>query len=260
MTNKKITVAVCENPPELVADSADWSALCGLVKVLAPQLFLMNELPFGSWISAGKKFLAASWEKSRSLHETGVKRLAELGAETVALTVPRVVRRQRVNEASTWTARLGLRPVHTKQFFPEEQGFYEARWFRNGPRHFRIAKAGGLRCGFLICTELMFNELARRYGRSGAQVILVPRATGESLERWLVATRMAAIVSGCYVCSSNRAGCDSRGQKFGGEGWIVDPKGELVARTSSYRPVASCEIDLNIVNAAQKEYPCYVKE
>jgi N-carbamoylputrescine amidase len=106
----------------------------------------------------------------------------------------------------------------------------------------------------------MFNELARRYGRSGAQVILVPRATGESLERWLVATRLAAIVSGCYVCSSNRAGSDSRGQKFGGGGWIVDPKGELVARTSSYHPVASCEIDLNIVNAAQKEYPCYVKE
>jgi hypothetical protein len=57
MTNKKITVAVCENPPELVADSADWSALCGLVKGLAPELFLMNELPFGSWISAGKDFL-----------------------------------------------------------------------------------------------------------------------------------------------------------------------------------------------------------
>jgi N-carbamoylputrescine amidase len=107
----------------------------------------------------------------------------------------------------------------------------------------------------------MFNEHARRYGRAGAHVLLVPRAAGAaSLRRWLVAARMAAIVSGAYVLSSNRAGVDSRGQAFGGAGWIVDPFGDLVAETSPAAPLAVHEIDIALVRQAQSEYPCYVKE
>ncbi|MGE5233808.1 MAG: carbon-nitrogen hydrolase family protein, partial [Acidobacteriota bacterium] len=143
----------------------------------------------------------------------------------------------------------------------DEEGFYEARWFAGGELRFRLAEAGPLRVGFLICTELMFNEHARRYGRAGAELLLVPRATGRaSLERWLVATRMAAIVSGAYVASSNRGGVDERGQEFGGCGWIVDPHGDLVARTSATSPVAFHELDLAWVKRAQREYPCYVKD
>src|SRR5262249_31330806 len=128
-------------------------------------------------------------------------------------------------------------------------------------REFHVATAGNLGMGFLICTDVMFNEHARHYGRNGAQVILVPRATGrESLARWLVAMRMAAIVSGCYVLSSNRTGTDSRGQVFGGLGWIIDPSGEVVAQTSASTPVAFHEIDTNVVRQAQADYPCYVKE
>jgi len=72
--------------------------------------------------------------------------------------------------------------------------------------------------------------------------------------------RMAAIVSGCYVLSSNRSGTDARGQAFGGCGWIIDPAGELVAQTSPDDPVVSHEIDLELVRRAQREYPCYVSE
>jgi len=72
--------------------------------------------------------------------------------------------------------------------------------------------------------------------------------------------RMAAIVSGAYVLSSNRSGLDSRGQLFGGAGWIVDPEGTLVAQTSSTTPVVFYEIDTDFAERAQREYPCYVKE
>ncbi len=81
-----------------------------------------------------------------------------------------------------------------------------------------------------------------------------------SLPRWLVAMRMAAMVSGCYVLTSNRTGTDSSGQLFGGRGWVVGPYGDLVAQTSATTPVVFHEIDTDFVARAQSEYPCYVEE
>jgi N-carbamoylputrescine amidase len=257
----KLKVGVCECPTELAAGSAEWNDLSRAVSREAPDLFLLNEMPFGPWLAAESAFDERKWRESCALHEDGLRRLEDLGAAAVAGTRPRELDGKRVNEAFAWTATGGLQGVHTKQYFPDEEGYYEARWFAAGERHFRVAAVGPVQAGFLICTELMFNECARHYGRSGANVILVPRAVGKgSLPRWLVATRMAAIVSGAYVLSSNRGGVDSRGQLFGGAGWIVDPGGELVAQTSSVTAVVFYEIDTEFVARAQKEYPCYVRE
>jgi N-carbamoylputrescine amidase len=160
-----------------------------------------------------------------------------------------------------WRAGVGVEPIHTKQFFPDEEGYYEARWFTRGDTRFRLAEVEGVKIGFLICTEVMFNEWARRYGRQGAQVIAVPRAVGHaSLRRWKTALSMAAIVSGCYVISSNRAGPGETGREFGGAGWIFDPLGDLIGETSPERPIVSADLDLALVERAQREYPCYVEE
>lgn len=257
----KLKVCVCESPAELLPGSCDWNELCGLVSRETPDLFLMNELPFGHWIASASAFDAQAWKDCRSLHDDGTRRLAELGAGLVAGSRPGEHRGRRVNQGFLWTKGGGLELVHTKQYFPEEEGFYEKTWFEAGSRNFRVTNIGPIRAAFLICTEVMFNERARQYGRSGANIILAPRATGKtSLERWLVAMRMAAIVSGAYVLSSNRHGIDCRGQEFSGAGWIIDPRGEVVAQTSAANPVAFHEIDTDIASQAQKEYPCYVEE
>jgi N-carbamoylputrescine amidase len=257
----KLKIGVCECPTELVAGSAEWNDLARAVSREAPDLFLLNEMPFGSWLAAEETFDGRKWRESCDLHEEGLRHLGDLGAAAVAGTRPRDLDGRRVNEAFVWTATGGLQGIHTKQYFPDEEGYYEARWFEAGERHFSLAAAGPVQAGFLICTELMFNEHARHYGRSGAHVILVPRAVGKgSLPRWLVAMRMAAVVSGAYVHSSNRGGIDSRGQVFGGAGWIVDPQGELVAQTSSTTPAVFYKIDTEFAARAQREYPCYVKE
>jgi N-carbamoylputrescine amidase len=254
-------VAVCEAPAEMRAGSDEWRSLCDSVAGEAPDLLLLNEMPFGPWISAGDRFDDAQWQRSLELHAEGLSRLGQLGARAVAGSRPHSQDGRRVNEAFVWTREGGLRGVHTKQYFPDEEGYHEARWFQAGARHFTCVDAAGLKAGFLICTELMFNEHARRYGRDGADVVLVPRAVGaESLRRWLVAVRMAAIVSGAYVLSSNRAGKDSKGQVFGGTGWIVDPQGDLVTRTTAAAPAAVHRIDTAVVRRAQTEYPCYVQE
>jgi N-carbamoylputrescine amidase len=72
--------------------------------------------------------------------------------------------------------------------------------------------------------------------------------------------KMAAIVSGCYVLSSNRSGTDSNEQRFGGCGWIIDPMGDCVAQTSEASPLVTYPVDLEFVDRMQKQYPCYVEE
>ena len=257
----RVCVAVCESHPELKAGSRDWSTLAADVSGAHPEVVLLNEMPFGAWISAGSSFDADVWKESCRLHEEGIERFGDLGSATVLGTRPRELDGRRVNEAFVWTEARGAVGAHTKQFFPDEEGYFEARWFEAGEKHFNIVDAGPLKVGFLICTEVMFNEWARHCGRSGAQVIVVPRAVGrESLPRWLVAMKMAAIVSGCYVLSSNRGGTDSRGQEFGGRGWIVDPNGDLVIQTSTDTRVVYHDLDTDFVAHAQREYPCYVKD
>ncbi len=257
----RLKVGVCQCPPELLPGSRDWQELCRAVQRESPALFLLNEMPFGRWIASGPSFDASVWRDACSVHDQGMDRISELGAPVVAGTRAREVDGRRVNEAFVWTRERGAAGVHTKQYFPDEEGFYEARWFEPGERHFRVAEAGAVKGGFLICTEVMFNERARHYGRGGAEVLFVPRAAGRaSLPRWKVAMQMAAIVSGCYVLSSNRGGTDARGQVFGGSGWVVSPDGEALAQTSETTPVVFHEIDTEAVARAQKDYPCYVKE
>jgi N-carbamoylputrescine amidase len=106
----------------------------------------------------------------------------------------------------------------------------------------------------------MFNEWARHYGREGADLIVVPRATPvATLHRWQAAIQMAAVVSGCYVASSNRAG-EEEGVTFGGQGWIVDPSGVVIAETSADEPVVACDIYRSVAAHAKREYPCYVDD
>ena len=257
--------AVVEAPADLVVGSEAWERLCEHVRRQAPDLLLLNEMPFGPWIAARESFDRATWLQSCEQHERGIARLAELGAATVAASRPVEVDGQRVNQAFLWNTDDGLKPVHTKQYFPDEPGYYEDRWFAGGRRDFLTSELplplSRIRAGFLLCTEVMFNEHARQYGRDGAHVILVPRAVGfDSLPRWLTALQMAAIVSGCYVLSSNRAGHDARGQRFGGRGFAIDPGGDLIGQTSEPSPVAVVTIDSAFVHQAQRAYPCYVRE
>ena len=254
-------VGVCEMPSELRAGCDAWKTLRDRVGDEAPDLLVLNEMPFGRWIASSPSFDEPTWNEAVAAHEEGVARLEELGAPVVAASRARELDGKRVNEAFMWSSEHGAVGAHTKQYFPDEPGYFEAKWFEAGERHFRVVPAGDLRAGFLLCTEIMFNEHARQYGRSGAQLILSPRAVGmASLPRWLVAMRMAAIVSGCYVLTSNRTGTDVNGQLFGGRGWVIDPDGDLVAQTSATTPVAFHEIDTDFVARAQSEYPCYVKE
>ncbi len=107
----------------------------------------------------------------------------------------------------------------------------------------------------------MFNEHARRYGREGADLIVVPRAMPPTTSHLFdVALKMTAVVSGCYVASSNRGGVDSTGASFEGRGCVVDPGGRTVAQTSAFDRVVVHEIETDSVRWKQSIYPCDVME
>jgi N-carbamoylputrescine amidase len=259
MAKSTFKVSVCESAPELHAGSPEWQTFSAAAARERTDLFLLSELPFGPWISAAREPNDAAWKTCCRAHEAGLEALGDLGAAWVAASRPVQADGQRRNHAFAWNAAEGLRGTHTKQHFPDEEGYFEARWFQGGPGPYQPVSVGPIKVGFILCTEIMFNEHARHYGRAGAQVLLVPRVVGPTtLDRWLVAMRMAAIVSGCYVLSSNRSGTDSAGQIFGGAGWIINPNGDLVAQTSASAPIVSHDLDLDWVRRAQQEYPCYV--
>jgi len=261
MAKSTFKVGVCQTAAELHAGSADWTSLSAAAARERTDLFLLSEMPFGPWISAAIEPENAAWAACCQAHEEGLKVLGDLGATWVAASRPAMENGQRRNLAFAWNQAEGLKGTHTKQHFPDEAGYYEARWFQGGPGPYQPVSVGPVKVGFLLCTEIMFNEHARHYGRAGAQVLLVPRVVGPTtLDRWLVAMRMAAIVSGCYVLSSNRSGTDVAGQTFGGAGWIINPNGDLVAQTSAEKPIACHELDLDWVRQAQQEYPCYVRD
>ena len=166
------------------------------------------------------------------------------------------------NEAFLWTPEDGVKGVHEKYYLPDENGFWEASWYRRGDGVFNIATINGICFGFLICTEIWFNHRARAYGKAGMDILLCPRATpSTSTGTWVAGGRAAANVSGAYCLSSNFNGPDTGQIDFGGAGWIVEPEeGELLGTTCGQAPFLTIEIDLETARKAKSTYPRYVEE
>ena len=249
-------VTVCQLGESATAFAADWKGLVAHVHHEQPQLVLLPELPFCPWFARRETFDPALWHAAVATHEAWKARLFELAPAAVVTTLPVDADGQRLNEAVLVDRHSGPRAVHVKHHLPDEQGFHEARWFDRGAGRFELADWDDVRLGVLICSELWFLERARAYGRAGAQLLLVPRATMEaSLERWRLAGRVAAISSGAYCLSSNRVGASPDGPRFGGEGWVIGPEGDLLAVTSTETPFVTIEIDLAAADRARTTYP-----
>lgn len=249
-------VTVCELPDDRSAFEASWNALIAHVKEQRSDLLLLPEFPFSAWFARTPHFEPQVWQRAQAEHDAMIDRLSEQLATTVVLgTRPVLEDGRHFNRAFYWAAEDGYKGVHDKYYFPEEADFYERDWFDRNRRDFTLAHVRDLALGFLICTEVMFNEWARYYGRQGANIIAVPRAAVEH-DRWLVATRMAAFTSGAFVISSNRVD----NSLFAGQGFIIDPDGEVLASTSRQQPFATVAIDLSKSSQAKKTYPRDVLE
>jgi N-carbamoylputrescine amidase len=249
-----VRVGFVEWPEGLTADDARWEALSAAVSAARADILVTNELPFGSWLADRAEFSRADAERSIAAHHAGLERLTALAVPAIISSRPVWNGERLANEAFVLEGGK-VRPLHRKQAFPKEHGWFEADWFAGDGSGFAVAEILGIKVGVLLCTEAMFNEQARFYGKQGASLIAIPRASGTSVGPWKIAGAMAALVSGAYVVSSNRAG----GQ-FGGHGFAYAPGGSLLAETDSASPLQIIELDPAKATAAQRAYPCYVAD
>ncbi|MBV9231192.1 MAG: carbon-nitrogen hydrolase family protein [Chloroflexi bacterium] len=249
-------VTVCELPDDRKAFESAWEELVAYIRKQQSDLVLLPELPFSSWFARTPQFDAQIWQRAQEGHDVMMNRLSEL-APTIVLGTHLVIEEERhLNRGFCWTPTEGYKGVHDKYYFPNEEDFYERCWFDRNRRDFALAHVQDLTIGFLICTEVMFNEWARYYGRQGANIIAVPRASSLDYERWVVAPRMAAIASGAFVISSNRVD----DHLFGGLGLVIGPNGDVLASTSRQTPFVTVDIDLTESAEAKKTYPRDVLE
>ncbi|ABM03368.1 amidohydrolase-like protein [Psychromonas ingrahamii 37] len=252
-------ITYIESPEGLLHEGTKWEELKQQIISEKPEVLVTNEMPFGSWLAVENEFNTADAEASISAHNYSVDALKKLNIPIVLSSRPVPVDNKLANEAFA-LVNGEYRFAHQKHYFPEESGFYETAWFRTGRTGFDVIKTDKLNVGFLLCTELMFNEWARSYRSQDAHLIVIPRASEQGFERWKTAVAMAAIVSGCYVVSANRVGKCGNKLIFGGKGFAFSPDGSLISETPSDNPVVSFHLDFGFVDNQQKQYPCYVHE
>lgn len=248
-------VTVCELPDDREAFGSAWEEFVVYVREQQSELVLLPELPFSAWFARTPQFDGRVWQRVQEEHDVMMGRLSQLAPAVVLGTRLVTEEGRHLNRGFTWTATEGYKGIHDKYYFPNEQEFYEGNWFDRSQRDFTLAYVRDMAIGFLICTEVMFNEWARYYGKQGANIIAVPRAATYH-ERWIVAPRMAAIASGAFVISSNRVD----GHLFSGRGLVIDPDGEILASTSQQEPFVTVDIDLAESARAKKTYPRDVLE
>ncbi|MBI3439490.1 MAG: carbon-nitrogen hydrolase family protein [Proteobacteria bacterium] len=251
-------VTVCQLNDQRALFDADWQALCAHVKREKSDLVLLPEMPFSHWFATERVFDQKVWDAAIAAHAAWRPRLLELAPAMVLTAEPAERNGKRLNEAIIWDGGLAI-SAHQKRFLPEEEGFWEATWYERGDGAFDIAVTRDARVGFQICTELWMLEESRKYGLMGADIIAAPRCTPMStVERWFIAGRAAAMLSGAFCLSSNHAGASHAGLTFGGAGWIIDPEGVVMAVTSASEPIVTREIDIEVSRAAKTTYPRYV--
>lgn len=251
-------ISVCELPDNRLEFEPAWENLVQHVRFAESGLVVLPELPAASWFGATPDFDQTRWDAVVAAHERLLSDLPSLGSAVVVTSIAETVGSVRRNTAIGWSRDMGVVRMHAKTILPEEPGFHEQSWYEAGDKRPVVHDIGGARIGVLLCSELMATDRARWLGQDDAQIICVPRATGDS-ERWIVAARMAAIASGAYVLSSNRNGQGAtEAATFGGRGLIVDPDGAVIGETSRGKPFATAEIDLPAADRAKATYPRYM--
>ena len=254
-----LRIGFVEWPEALTAEDSRWSSLAESVAAARPDILLTNELPFGRWVADAPVFSEVEASLSIRAHEEGLKALSALDIPVVISTRPVWNGPKLANEA--FALEMGtVRVLHRKQYFPNEPGWYESEWYAGDASGFEVTNILGVRVGVLVCTEAMFNERARAYGKQKASLLVIPRASGTNIEPWKIAGAMASIVAGAYVVSSNRVGNSTSGSQFGGGGFAYAPQGRLIAVTTTDDPLRIFELKPEEVVSAQNDYPCYVPE
>ncbi|UWQ27755.1 carbon-nitrogen hydrolase family protein [Leisingera sp. M523] len=253
----RITIADWDPRPQARAAQAD--ALAAHAAAEQSELVLLPEMPLSAWLAISPERDAALWDQSVHDHESGLDELGEQLGTGLAGSRPVLnAGGQPRNRAFLWQDSRFADVRHEKAALPEEDGYWESRWYGAGAQQSAPLDWNGLRIGFAICTELWDPAHGCRLSQAGAEVLLVPRATPDlGSDIWVSGARALAVRTGCYVLSSNFA-YPAGSFAFEGRSVAVDPDGELLAVTTEEQPYATVSVSAGAARDAKSTYPRYV--
>lgn len=232
-------LTVCELPDGGDTFASAWSRLAQHVHAARSELVLLPDMPFVRWFAGARRFDSAVWQAAVQAHAQWELRLGELGARYVLSSRPVDFGNERFDEAYVWDPEFGLRSVHAKSQFRNEQGAWENVWYGSTWPEFTPLELEGLRIGFLMGAELTEIEEARRYGAEHVDLIAIPRgASRVPFDHWREHAIELAQAAHAYLISATRSGV------FGGRGCILSPQGEALGTTSEQHPFVTCDIQL----------------
>jgi len=131
----------------------------------------------------------------------------------------------------------------------------EDRWFRRGVSAGVIPTDVGI-LGPLVCYDLRFPELTRKYFLDGAAVLCVS-SQWPSVRRahWQILTVARAVENQAYVVAANAVG-PSGPFRYAGDSVIVSPGGERLASVGEKEGMALATIDLSLIEETRRRIPC----
>lgn len=245
-------VTVCQWPDAQGDVERAWEDLVAHACARQSELIVLPEMPFSAWLAASQGFDPARWQAAVDSYRAWEERFPEAGAAIVG-TRPYTFGNERLSAAFLWEAETGTRAAHAKSSVDNQEGAWEAVWYAAAPRDFTPALVGEVDVGFLIGMELRELGEAIRYAEEGVKLLITPRATTRAMrEDWLKAGIAAASQACVFALSSNRA--DSSG-RYGGDGWIISPRGDVLARTTVSEPLVTLDLDLTQAQPVRRNEP-----
>lgn len=146
-----------------------------------------------------------------------------------------------------------LMQTYHKVHIPQDPGFYEEDYFKEGDTGYKIYKTKYATFAVLICYDQWFPEAARAVRLEGAEIIFYPTALGNIIgynaegdwhDAWEVSQRAHAIANSVYIVGVNRVGIEGKMQFFG-QSFISDPFGKIIKRASKNKEeILISKIDL----------------
>lgn len=120
-----------------------------------------------------------------------------------------------------------------------------------------VAPVDNAKLGLSICYDVRFSSLYKALSDAGANILSIPAAftvpTGQA--HWEILLRARAIESASFVVAAAQCGKHQDGRETYGHSMIVDPWGAILLDMEAGTDVATCDIDLNLINEVRKRVP-----
>lgn len=158
-----------------------------------------------------------------------------------------------------------LAAMTRKQHIPQGEGYFEDHYFQPGDSGFPVHEVKDHKIALPTCYDQWFPELARIYGKKGAEIIFYPTAIGseptaphfDSQPMWQKVITANGIMNHTFMVAVNRVG-EEDGVRFYGSSFISSPTGGILVQAPRDDPAAvAVELDFALRDEWARLFPFF---